>query len=874
MQAWSLRPTRCIFCTFRQSQRTGRSVRQSRQYSDIAERTHATRHLKLQGTRHLKSKESRGTKLQAEPGKSEITLSRLLQKQARRPGDIVFEKGKSEKRNQGEGDLRRELFKTNITRSLQQLESRLLETGSTPDGKLSQLDRLDPKGQRWPAFQKSVNATVRKPAKNQSEDEKELLSRLSRAFQSSYADLENQLYFEFLDHCLGSQLKQAPVSAFDLRYPTEWYAKARTSQRTIHLHVGPTNSGKTYNALKRLQEAERGFYAGPLRLLAHEVYSRFRANGIACDLITGDDVRYDESGEAEIYASTVEMVNTSREVEVAVIDEIQMMGNEERGWAWTRAFLGANAKEVHICGETRVIPLIRELAASMGDTLQVHHYERLNPLQAETRSLRGNLKRLQKGDCVVCFSIMGIHALKQQIEVETGRRAAIVYGSLPPETRAAQADLFNDPNNDYDFLVASDAIGMGLNLSVRRIIFETTVKFNGVRPEALTIPQIKQIAGRAGRYRSAHQDKTKSSSNQKSEPGLVTSLEEQDLPIIQAALKAEAPPLRKAMILPPAEYLEEYSLRLPPGIPFEYLLSRVCQTAYAHPRFAISNIRDKLKIARITDEVPDLSIEQRAQICACPLSGRDPRLAKCLKALAKAISDRRAVTVADIPEMPLEILAENPSADRYYLQSLEALHQCLTMFLWLSYRFITFFKNQPMAVHAKELTEQRINWTLRAFSANPKLRQRMMTKRKKEQEMVAEKFGTTIPTDGMPMPEAGGEAIAEVNESSEQFKEGYEGTDIIGESLWNEKDGDAAAEHDWDERPNDETFMTIEQAQEIDEQLQQQETSLSPASGDIELAATDSGISIAKEQGSQLTVSPQHAEIDDTNQPRAASAGS
>jgi len=539
-------------------------------------------------------------------------------------------------------------------------------------------------------------------------------------------------------------------------------------------------------------------------------------------LITGDDIRYDESGEAEVYASTVEMVNTSKEVEVAVIDEIQMMGNDDRGWAWTRAFLGANAKEVHLCGETRVVPLIRELAASMGDSLQVHHYERLNPLEAETRSLRGNLKRLQKGDCVVCFSIMGIHALKQQIEVETGRRAAIVYGSLPPETRAAQADLFNDPNNDYDFLVASDAIGMGLNLSVRRIIFETTTKFNGVQSERLTIPQIKQIAGRAGRYRSAHQDKTKSPTSQKNEPGFVTSLEEQDLPIIQAALKAEAPPLRKAMILPPAEYLEEYSLRLPPGIPFEYLLSRVCQTAYAHPRFAISNIRDKLKIARITDEVPNLSIEQHAQICACPLAGRDGRLTKCLKALAKIISDRRAVNVADIPELPLEILAMTPSADRAYLQSLEALHQCLTMFLWLSYRFITFFKDQPMAIHAKELTEKRINWTLKAFSANPKLRQRMMNWRKKEQEMVAEKLGPAMPSDGRSeMSQISDDPTAAVPDGTvNQYNEGQGNDTMIDESRWQQQaDDNIPAEHEWDERPNDETFITAGEGKEIDEQL-------------------------------------------------------
>jgi ATP-dependent RNA helicase SUPV3L1/SUV3 len=108
--------------------------------------------------------------------------------------------------------------------------------------------------------------------------------------------------------------------------------------------------------------------------------------------------------------------------------------------------------------------LIRQLAALAGDKLVIHRYERLNPLKAMNKSLKGDLTSLQKGDCIVSFSRVGIHALKADIERKTGRRAAIIYGGLPAEIRTQQASLFNDPNNDYDFLVASDAIGMGLNL--------------------------------------------------------------------------------------------------------------------------------------------------------------------------------------------------------------------------------------------------------------------------------------------------------------------------------------------------------------------------------------------------------------------------
>ena len=253
----------------------------------------------------------------------------------------------------------------------------------------------------------------------------------------------------------------------DLRYPYEWYPAARSMQRKLHLHIGPTNSGKTYHALQRLEAAKYGIYAGPLRLLAFEVYHRLNAKGKLCNLVTGDEVRYAENpdgGKVNMNSCTVEMVDYGDKFDVAVIDEIQMIGRDDRGWAWTKALLGLRAKEIHMCGEERALPLIQEIAAALGEELIVHRYQRLSPLACADRSLRGSLKHLKKGDCVVSFSRRGIHALKLDIEKMMRRRVAVVYGALPPEVRAQQAQLFNDENNEYDILVASDAIGMGLNL--------------------------------------------------------------------------------------------------------------------------------------------------------------------------------------------------------------------------------------------------------------------------------------------------------------------------------------------------------------------------------------------------------------------------
>lgn len=294
------------------------------------------------------------------------------------------------------------------------------------------------------------------------------MSLLNAFLQSGRPGLRDEVEFLLQADNLSSKystpnLEQQKKVA-DLRYPAEWYPQARSMQRTIHLHVGPTNSGKTYHALKRLEACNKGFYAGPLRLLAQEVFHRFKAQGAPCSLITGDEVNIAEGGTAKITSNTVEMVSLGEQFDVGVIDEIQMIADSKRGWAWTRAVLGSRATELHLCGETRAVPLIKKLAALTGDKLEIHHYQRLNPLKVMNQSLQGDLRKLEKGDCLVSFSRVHIHALKAEIEKSTGRRAAIVYGGLPAEIRTQQASLFNDPDNDYDFLVASDAIGMGLNL--------------------------------------------------------------------------------------------------------------------------------------------------------------------------------------------------------------------------------------------------------------------------------------------------------------------------------------------------------------------------------------------------------------------------
>ena len=624
---------------------------------------------------------------------------------------------------------------TLLARALKSLENvydRLMHPASKSGP--SEMDALDPDHQKWEAFKASISTLFETPWSKLSSKEKKQHKELTSILATSIESASNHLYFAYLDQALtanGLGIVQS-MDGIDLRWPTEWYPKARALPREVHLHIGPTNSGKTYTALKRLENSKGGFYAGPLRLLAHEVYSRFNANGILCDLITGDDIRTEvpENKPGRIYASTVEMVEVGKDVDVAVIDEIQMIADENRGWAWTRAFVGAPATEVHLCGEARVLPLIKEMAASMGDNLHVHEYQRLNPLKVETKSLQGDFKKLQKGDCVVTFSIVNIHALRKQIEQQSGRRVAIVYGSLPPETRAQQAALFNDPDNDYDFLVASDAVGMGLNLSIKRIIFDSVHKFNGTTRIQLSIPQIKQIAGRAGRYRTSHDDTSKTTTSQTSatkgtNPGYVTSVNDVDLPVIKNALSKEAPPIRQAGLLPMGDFIIDYAARLPAGIPHEYILQRVCDAASILPRFSICSTREQISISRVIQGVPGLSTHDLCILTAAPADYRSPLGKKVIRALAAAVGVGKQTTVMDVNEIPLEVLALPMSPSPLYLEKLEGLHKSLTVFVWLAYRFTSVFMESDVAFHAKSMVEEKINTYLTNYSASRQLQKRL-----------------------------------------------------------------------------------------------------------------------------------------------------
>jgi ATP-dependent RNA helicase SUPV3L1/SUV3 len=487
-------------------------------------------------------------------------------------------------------------------------------------------------------------------------------------------------------------------AAFDLRLPHEMYPAARSMRRRVVAHVGPTNSGKTHAALEALTSARSGVYCGPLRLLAWEVFDRLSngERGVPCTLRTGQEIR--EAPGAAHTSCTIEMCSLTSSVDVAVVDEIQMLSHPERGWAWSRALLGLPARELHVCGSTDALPLLRALVSACGDELIEREYERLSPLHIGNASLGSDLGKTRAGDCVVAFSRREIFDLKQRIEASGGPRCGVVYGSLPPETRRTQASLFNDPSEPEDVLVASDAVGMGLNLNIQRIVFAAMSKFDGECVRALKPTEVLQIAGRAGRYKSRFGG-----------GGEVTCLHRSDMPALRAALGAPLQPLHEAGLAPTFEQLELFDRASRHALSYAELLRQFEETARLGRRYFSCALGSLERSADVVERSVGngLSLLEVHTLCQAPLDARDPLHATLLQRWARDLASDSGGPVRIRYAPP-----SRPPATHAELQSLEAYFRALDGYLWLAQRFPHGFCHDETARQYRSVTAELIDTAL------------------------------------------------------------------------------------------------------------------------------------------------------------------
>ncbi|KZK98077.1 hypothetical protein PsAD5_01716 [Pseudovibrio sp. Ad5] len=264
-----------------------------------------------------------------------------------------------------------------------------------------------------------------------------------------------------------------------------------TRSRSVTAILGPTNTGKTHLAIERMSAYSSGLIGLPLRLLAREVYGRLveKKGPDLVALITGEEKIIPKN--PRFWVSTVEAMPKDLDVDFVAIDEVQLAGDLERGHVFTDRILHLRGREeTLLLGSSTIRPLLEKLMPG----LNVITRPRMSIL---TYAGSKKITRLPRRSAIVAFSSDEVYAIAELIRRQRGG-AAVVLGSLSPRTRNAQVDLFQ--NGDVDWLIATDAVGMGLNLDVDHIAFAGHRKFDGYQYRQLTPSETGQIAGRAGRH--------------------------------------------------------------------------------------------------------------------------------------------------------------------------------------------------------------------------------------------------------------------------------------------------------------------------------------------------------------------------------------
>ena len=263
-------------------------------------------------------------------------------------------------------------------------------------------------------------------------------------------------------------------------------------QNKIIALLGPTNTGKTHFAIEKMMEYETGIFGLPLRLLAREVYDKCvsQVGQEKVALITGEEKIIPSS--ATFFICTVESMPKDKKVDFVAIDEIQMCGDKERGHVFTDRLLNFRGQKLTMFLGSQVM---KNIISDLVKSVEFQKKERFSKI---TYSGYKKISRLEQKTAIIAFSIEEVYAIAELIRRQKGG-AAVIMGSLSPKTRNSQVSLYQ--SGDVDFLVATDAIGMGLNMDIDQIYFSNLKKFDGKKTRRLNLIEISQIAGRAGRYK-------------------------------------------------------------------------------------------------------------------------------------------------------------------------------------------------------------------------------------------------------------------------------------------------------------------------------------------------------------------------------------
>ena len=409
--------------------------------------------------------------------------------------------------------------------------------------------------------------------------------------------------------------------------PDTYIEEAKKLKRTFVLHVGPTNSGKTYDAIEDLKKNLPGTYLGPLRLLALEMFDKINTAGIPCSMLTGEESIPVEN--AEIVSSTIELCDFRTRFKTAVIDEAQLIADPARGAHWMKAICLVRADVVHICMAPEALRYIENLIKKFSDQYSIVRHERLAPLRY-TGICRG-YQDLRPDDALICFSRKSVLSTAALLE-KNGFRASVIYGALPPEARRNEVRKYT--SGETNIVVATDAIGLGISLPIKRIIFAETEKYDGRTFRTINTAEINQIGGRAGRYGL-------------NEYGEV--LVFGDKPIIGEQLGKRAGSIRAACIAFPREVLGGgYSIAL---------LLKTWQKMERNPAFIREDMRDALTLLQCLKGMKEVESERGLvfDLITCPVDTKTMELVTYWSECAKAILRKNRIP---LPWFGTETLAD------------------------------------------------------------------------------------------------------------------------------------------------------------------------------------------------------------------------
>ncbi len=508
----------------------------------------------------------------------------------------------------------------------------------------------------------------------------------TQILQIPYKTLKN-INRHFASQIEGLKLKKQreELLARTIRDFKNLFPLAREMDRRLIFHVGPTNSGKTYTAMKMLKEADTGYYLAPLRLLALEGYETLKKWGIRVSLVTGEEQLIDE--EAAHVSSTIEMANFQIDVEVCVIDEVQMISDPDRGWAWANAIIGIPAQTVVMTGSEDALEAVKELAEWLDEELEIIRFERKAPLILNHHPT--SLKKLEHSTAIVAFSRRDVLSLKEQL----GSRynVSVVYGNLSPEVRREEARRFRE--GESQILVATDAIAMGLNLPIRTILFARDSKFDGQSRRMLTPSEIRQIAGRAGRY-GLHEE------------GFVGALTAPVLNTVRELIDEPPPVLRGPYrVMANFEHIELIAKIIETDSLSEILGFFVRHMQFDGP-FIAANIENMLEIAKMVD-LYRLDLKSKYHLSCAPLSIGSAYLESVFHRYLISLERREPISF----ETPSDLPSVAKTSDMLF--DAEERVKEVSLYLWLSYRFPESFVDTQNAFKAREILNTFIERSLR-----------------------------------------------------------------------------------------------------------------------------------------------------------------